>query len=114
MFKKALLIALVLPVLTAATPATSGHETPQTMQLSSWQSESANGTIVGGLQSVTIINISPTTAEGVTFRLGTPPCDCRLTSASASDGTVSGATWTIGDLGIGATATLDLIYTANK
>jgi hypothetical protein len=83
------------------------------MQLSSWQSETLDGVIIGGSQAVTIVSTSTDTATGTTFRLGQPPCDCSLSNLSASVGTIENGVWTIGDLPAGATVTLDLRYSAN-
>jgi hypothetical protein len=112
MFKKALLLVLVLPVLSAATAPS--HATPETMQLSSWQSEAVDGTIVGGTQSVTIVNTAATSANGLTFRLEAPPCECTLGSISTVSGAVRNGIWVIGELDAGASATLDLVYVAKK
>lgn len=113
MFKKALFIAMLVPSLTAAAAA-PGPVVPQTMQLSSWQSQGANGVIASGTQSVTITNTSTTTAHGVEYQLEPPPCECRLESASTSDGAVLGNVWSAGDLLVGATATLELVYAATE
>jgi len=126
MVKKFLLLALVVPLLSASavsasasttTAETSPQATPQasaqTMQLSSWQSEILDGTIVGGTQSVTIVNPTTASINDVTFRLGTPPCECTLTSAFATGGTLEGNVWIIGELAPGATVTLDLVYEEN-
>ncbi len=116
MIKKSLLLALVLPLLSipavSASAASDSASTasPQTMQLSSWQSEILNGTIVGGTQSVTIVNPTTSSVNDITFRLGTPPCKCTLTGASTTGGTVEGGVWIIGQLAPGATVTLDLVY----
>jgi hypothetical protein len=112
MFKKALLLVLVLPVLSAATAAS--HETSEVMQLSSWQSEAVDGTIVGGTQSVTIVNTAATSANGVTFQLEAPPCECTLDSASTASGAVRNGIWVIGELDAGASATLELVYVAKN
>ena len=121
MIKKLIFLVLVLPLLSAsavsspATATTATAHTPlQTMQLSSWQSEILDGTIVGGTQTVTIVNPSASSVNGVSFKLGTPPCDCTLTSASATDGTVGGNAWTVGELAPGATVTLDLVYEGDR
>ena len=128
MIKKSLLLALVVPLLSAsavsasastttatpqARPQASAQASAQTMQLSSWQSEILDGTIVGGTQSVTIVNPTTTSIKNVTFRLGTPPCDCTLTSASATGGTLEGSVWTIDELAPDTTVTLDLVYEGN-
>ncbi len=84
------------------------------MQLSSWQSEILDGAIVGGTQSVTIVNPSASSVNDVTFRLGTPPCECELTSTSVTAGTVEGGVWIIGELAPGATVTLDLVYGSDR
>ncbi len=116
MIKKSLLLALVLPLLfvpavsASAVSASASSVSPQTMQLSSWQSEILDGAIVGGAQSVTIVNPTTSSVNDVTFRLGTPPCECTLTSASTTDGTVEGGVWIVGELTPGATVTLDLVY----
>jgi hypothetical protein len=117
MFKKALLIALAVPLLAITTAAASETPTPavpQTMQLSSWQFEGGNGAITGGTRTVTILNTSATAATGVAFHLESPPCDCTLASASPSDGGLAGKVWVIDGLAVGTTATLDLAYVANK
>ncbi len=80
------------------------------MQLSSWQSEILDGAIVGGTQSVTIVNLSTSSVNDVTFRLGTPLCECTLTSVSTTGGAVEGSVWIVGELAPGATVTLDLVY----
>jgi hypothetical protein len=115
MFKNVLVLALALPLLSAATGASEAQpETAlQTMQLSSWQSETLDGVIIGGSQAVTIVSTSTDTATGTTFQLGQPPCDCSLSNLSASVGTIENGVWTIGDLPAGATVTLDLRYSAN-
>lgn len=116
MIKKSLLLALVLPLLSipavsASAVSDSGPSaSPQTMQLSSWQSEILDGTIVGGTQSVTIVNPTASSVKNVTFRLGTPPCGCTLTSASTTGGAVEGGVWVVGELAPGTTVTLDLVY----
>jgi len=137
MIKKLIFLVLVLPLLSAsavsapatATTATAhaspnatvqatSQETPQasaqTMQLSSWQSEILDGDIVGGTQSVTIVNPTTSSINGVTFRLGTPPCECTLTGASAVGGTLEDNVWTIDQLAPGATVTLDLVYEGDR
>jgi len=112
MFRNVLVLALALPLLSAATPAPEAQPVaaPQTMQLSSWQSEVVDDVIVGGSQSVTIISTSSETTTGATFQLGQPPCVCSVISVSASDGTVENGVWTTGDLPPGASVTLDLRY----
>jgi len=137
MIKKLLLLALVLPLLSAsavsasastttatahtspnATVQATPQETPQVsaqaMQLSSWQSEILDGTIVGGTQSVTIVNPTTSSINEVMFRLGTPPCECTLTSASATGGTLEFSVWTIDELAPEATVTLDLVYQGDR
>lgn len=84
------------------------------MHLSSWQSEIVDGTIVGGTQSVTIVNLSTSPIDDIVLRVGTPPCECTLTSASVSGGAVDGDVWTVGELAAGATATLDLVYESHE
>jgi hypothetical protein len=115
MFRNVLVLALSLPLLSAATTAPEAHPvaTPQTMQLSSWQSEIVGDVIIGGSQTVTIVSTSTDTTLGTTFQLGQPPCDCSLSSVSSSAGTVENGLWKIGDLRAGATATLNLRYSAN-
>lgn len=114
MFRNVLVLALALPLLSAATTAPEAQPlaAPQTMQLSSWQSEIVDDIIVGGSQSVTIISTSSEMTTGTTFRLGQPPCDCSLSEISASTGTVKDGIWTTGDLPAGAAVTLDLRYTS--
>jgi hypothetical protein len=114
MFKKALLIALVIPVLTAATPTATIPKAPQTMRISSWQSEGADGVILSGTQTVTIINTSATSTDALRFGLEPPPCDCALAGATPTNGTVGNDVWEIGDLLPGASASLDLVYVARK
>jgi hypothetical protein len=117
MFKKALLLtmaAALLTLTTAAAWAAPGSDTSQTMQLSSWQSEGTNGVIAGGMQTVTITNTADTVARSVTFHLAPPPCDCALAHASATSGAVRSGIWILDDLPVGGTATLDLVYVANK
>jgi len=120
MIKKSLLLALVVPLLSASAVSASASTTTatpqaaaQAMQLSSWQSEVLDGNIVGGTQSVTIVNPTTTSIKNVTFRLGTPPCECALTSASATGGTLEGSVWTIDELAPDTTVTLDLVYEGN-
>ncbi len=84
------------------------------MQLSSWQSEIVDGAIVSGTQSVTIVNPSASSVNGVTFRLATPPCECELTSTSLTAGTLDGGVWIIGEIAPGATVTLDLVYGSDR
>ena len=117
MFKKALLVAVAVPLLavtTAAASETAAQVPPRTMQLSSWQFEGSNGAVTGGTQTVTIVNTAATTTSRVAFHLELPPCDCTLTSASPSHGGLVGDTWVIGDLAVGDTATIRLAYVANK
>ncbi len=125
MIKKSLLLALVLPLLfvpavsasAESAPALSGSASsasPHMMQLSSWQSEILDGAIVGGTQSVTIVNPTASSLKNVTFGLGTPPCECTLTSAALTAGTLDGSVWIIGELAPGATATLDLVYEGDR
>lgn len=129
MIKKFLLLALVVPLLSAsvvsasastttatahASPNATPHASAQAMQLSSWQSEILDGSIVGGTQSVTIVNPTTSSINDVTFRLGTPPCECTLTSASATGGTLEGRVWTIDELAPGATVALDLVYQGGR
>ncbi len=117
MIKNLLLLALVLPVLPASTASAStapAQPATQAMHLSSWQSEIVDGTIVGGTQSVTIVNPSASPINDIVFRVGAPPCDCTLTSASVSGGAVVGDVWTVGELAGGATATLDLVYESHE
>jgi hypothetical protein len=116
MFKKALLLALVLPALSASaapegsTPATSA----ETMQISSWHSEVAGGSIIGGIQTVTIVSTAAATSQTVVFRLEAPPCDCRIPTVVTSHGVVENGIWTIDELQPGATATLELSYVGRK
>lgn len=115
MFKKTLLLALVLPVLTAsASSAGSTSATAETMQLSSWRSEVVEGSIVGGVQTVTIVSAAATSTQTVVFRLDAPPCDCTIAAVSADEGTIEDGKWTIDDLQPGATATLELSYLGDK
>ncbi len=116
MIKKSLLLALVLPLLfvpavsASAVSDAAPSASDQTMQLSSWQSEVLDGTIVGGTQSVTIVNPTTSSVNDVTFRLGTPPCECTLTSTSVTTGAVEGGVWLVDELAPGAAVTLDLVY----
>ncbi len=115
MFKNVLVLVLTLPLLSAATGASEAppEPAPQPMQLSSWQSETHEGAIIGGSQTVTIVSTSTDTANGTTFRLGQPPCDCSLIDVSMSAGTIEDGVWVIGGLPAGATVTLDLEYSVN-
>ena len=115
MIKMLLLLALVapLPSVSTATNPVPAQTSPQTMQLSSWQFERVDGTIVGGTQSVSIVNPSTSPVGAITFRLGIPPCECTLVATSAGDGAVADDVWTIDTLAGGATATLDLVYEAD-
>ena len=113
MFKNALLLALVLPVLTASAGSTSSASV-ETMQLSSWHSEAVEGSIVGGVQTVTIVSTAISSSQTVVFDLDAPPCECRVGAVSASDGVVSHGVWTIEGLQPGATATLELSYVGRK
>ena len=117
MLKISLVVALVLPVLSgAAAPSSNARDrsVPETMNLSSWQSEGTNGVIAGGMQTVTITNTADTVARSVTFHLAPPPCDCALAHASATSGALRAGIWILDDLPVGGTATLDLVYVANK
>jgi hypothetical protein len=116
MLKKALLLALVLPVLTASASSagSTATTTSEIMQLSSWQSETAAGSIVGGTQTVTIVSTSATSDQTVLFQLEAPPCDCGVSTVSASIGVVELGIWTINNLQPGATATLELAYVGRK
>ena len=109
MVKYALLLALVLPVLTASAGSTSSASV-ETMQLSSWHSEVVEGSIIGGVQTVTIVSTAVSSSQTVVFDLDAPPCECRVGAVSASDGVVSHGVWTIEGLQPGATATLELAY----
>jgi hypothetical protein len=116
MFKKPLLLALVLPIL--ATSAAAAGSTPapsvETMQLSSWQSEVVEGSIVGGVQTVTIVNTAGVSAQSVSFTLSAPPCHCSVVAVVATNGNVESGTWTIHDLSAGETATLELSYVGDR
>ena len=116
MFKKALLLALVLPVLSASAASTGSTSatSAETMQLSSWHSEVAGGSIIGGMQTVTIVSTAPATSQSVVFRLEAPPCDCSVSTVVTSHGVVDHGIWTIDDLQPGATATLELSYVGRK
>jgi hypothetical protein len=112
MFKKALLLALVLPVLTAsaASEGSTSATSAETMQLSSWRSEVVGGSIVGGIQTVTIVSTAATSNQSVAFRLEGPPCDCSVSTVIASIGVVEHGIWTIDDLQPGAIASLEVTY----
>jgi len=116
MFKKALLLALVLPALTASTASAGSISatSAETMQLSSWHSEVAGGSIIGGMRTVTIVSTAAARSQTVVFRLEAPPCDCGVSTVSASDGVVEHGVWTIENLQPGETATLELTYVGNK
>jgi hypothetical protein len=116
MFKKPLLLALVLPIL--ATSAAAAPSTPapsvETMQLSSWQSEVVEGSIVGGVQTVTIVSTAVSSAQSVAFLVETPPCKCNLATVAASDGIFELDLWTIDELQPGESATLELTYVGDQ
>jgi hypothetical protein len=112
MFKKALLLVLVLPMLSAA--AVPADTQPETMRLSSWVSTTSGGEITGGTQSVTIISTSTVDATGFTFDLGAAPCDCSIQTSSTSAGFLEDGVWLVADLAAGASVTLDLMYVANS
>jgi len=114
MFKKALLLALVLPVLTASASAGSTSAASETMQLSSWQSEVRGNSIVGGVQTITIANPATSTTQDIVFHLEEPPCACSIASASPSAGTIGDGVWTIDNLSPGTTVTLELTYVDHK
>lgn len=116
MLKKALLLALVLPVMstTAASAGPASEASVDTMQLSSWQSEVEGNSIVGGVQTITIVNPSASTTQPIAFRLEEPPCECSIAAASASAGTIGEGVWTVDDLAPGTTVTLELTYVGNK
>jgi hypothetical protein len=113
MLIKTLLIALVLPVLSAAAvqpSAAPDRSVPETMNLSSWRPDSPEGLIAGGTQTVTIVNTSAEALRGITFTLEVPPCDCTLASVSTKDGQVTRGVWRLAELPSGATASLDVVY----
>ncbi len=113
---KALLVVLMLPVLSAAAvpgPGAPNPPVPQTMHLSSWQSEAVDGSIDGGTQTVTIVSTSTTATTGIIFTLEVPPCDCVLVSASTDSGEIVDGTWTLAELSAGSTASLNVVY-ANR
>ena len=113
MIKILLLLALVMPIPSVSTTTAPAQASPQTMQLSSWQFESFDGTIAGGTQSVTIVNPSAAPAEHIAFPLGIPPCTCTLVGASMTDGVVDESVWTVDTLAAGATVSLELVYETN-
>ncbi|MGI9585909.1 MAG: hypothetical protein ACR2N7_10005 [Acidimicrobiia bacterium] len=94
---------LVIPVAAQATA-------PETMQLSSWRPDTAEGVVIGGEQTVTVTNTSSVARSNIEFGLAGPPCDCSLSSSSSSHGDVEASTWHIGTLSPGETAYLDLTY----
>jgi hypothetical protein len=116
MLKKALLLALVLPVLstTAASSESTSAVSSETMQLSSWQSEVRGNSIVGGVQTITIVNPATSTTQDIVFHLEEPPCACSIASASPSAGTIGDGVWTIDNLSPGTTVTLELTYVDHK
>ena len=80
------------------------------MQLSSWHSEAVGGSIVGGVQTVTIVSTAETSSQTVVFHLDAPPCQCTIGSMSASKGTVVHGVWTINNLQPGESASLEVTY----
>jgi hypothetical protein len=101
-------LLMALAVVTASTSAFAGA--PDAMTLSSWTPQIEDSAIVSGTQTVTMTNTGDSELAEASFTIVGAPCDCSITNASVSHGSLDGSVWTVSELASGETATMTIQY----
>ena len=107
-----LVSTFAMAVLIAASAAPAMAAEPGVTTLSSWRPIASAGAIVGGTQTITIVNGGSATVTGLSVTLEPAPCECDRTAVVLNVGFVAGGRWVVPSLGAGEIASLTISYEA--
>lgn len=106
-----LLVALATIIVAAFAPGAALASPPQDIvMLSSWTPDAHGGSIIGGDQSVTVINVGVDTTDGFSYSLDPAPCACSRTEVTLGAGWLSADGWEIPALEPGESASITVRY----